>query len=60
MPLTRLSVGVVVVYATLVEYTFSGYLHVYIYRLHGSSLSAFDKCRASFRLVTDWSTWPQW
>ena len=44
--LTRLSVGVVVVYATLIEYTFSGYLHVYIYRLHGSGLSFFDKVPA--------------
>jgi hypothetical protein len=41
--LTRLSVGVVVVYASLIEYTFSGYLHVYIYRLHGPGLDAFDK-----------------
>src|ERR1700712_2489336 len=41
--LTRLSVGVVVVYATLVEYTFSGWLHVYIYRMHGSGLGLFDK-----------------
>ena len=56
--LTRLSVGVVVVYATLIEYTFSGYLHVYIYRLHGSGLSACStRCRASFRQVTGWSIW---
>jgi len=41
--LTRLSVGVVVVYASLIEYTFSGYLHVYVYRLHGPGLDAFDK-----------------
>ncbi len=41
--LTRLSVGVVVVYATVVEYTFSAFLGTYIYRLHGDSLSFFDK-----------------
>jgi hypothetical protein len=41
--LTRLSVGVVVVYATLVEYTFSGWLGVYQYRMHGPALDAFDK-----------------
>jgi len=31
---TRLQVGVVVVFATAVEYTFSGWLGVYTYRLH--------------------------
>jgi hypothetical protein len=31
---TRLQVAVVVVFATLVEYTFSGWLGVYVYRLH--------------------------
>jgi hypothetical protein len=41
--LTRLSVGVVVVYATIVEYTFAGWLGVYQYRMHGSFLGAFDK-----------------
>ena len=41
--LTRLSVGVVVVYASLIEYTFSGWLHVYIYRMHGPGLGFFDK-----------------
>ncbi|MHB8340187.1 MAG: hypothetical protein ACYDB7_03310 [Mycobacteriales bacterium] len=33
--LTRAQVAVVVVYATLVEYTFSASLHVYTYSLHG-------------------------
>ena len=42
-PLTRLSVAVVVVYATLVEYTFSGWLGVYQYRMHGAFLGVFDK-----------------
>jgi hypothetical protein len=32
--LTRCQVAVVVVYASLIEYTFSGLLHVYVYRLH--------------------------
>jgi len=32
--LTRVQVGVVVVFATLVEYTFSPLLQVYVYRLH--------------------------
>ena len=41
--LTRLQVGVVVVYATLVEYTFSAFLGTYVYRLHGDGLSFFDK-----------------
>ena len=31
---TRAQVGVVVAFATLVEYTFSGWLGVYVYRLH--------------------------
>src|SRR5436309_11536851 len=31
--LTRLQVGVVVAYATLIEYTFAGWLGVYTYRL---------------------------
>ncbi|MDP9181145.1 MAG: hypothetical protein M3P04_00025, partial [Actinomycetota bacterium] len=31
---TRIQVGVVVVFATLVEYVFAGYLGVYVYRLH--------------------------
>jgi hypothetical protein len=31
---TRLQVGVVVAYATVVEYVFAGYLGVYVYRLH--------------------------
>jgi hypothetical protein len=31
---TRVQVGVVVVFASLVEYTFSGWLGVYVYRLH--------------------------
>ena len=31
---TRIQVGVVVVFATLIEYTFSYALHVYVYRLH--------------------------
>jgi hypothetical protein len=31
---TRLQVGVVVVYASLVEYVFAGWLGVYVYRLH--------------------------
>src|SRR5580693_3555702 len=31
---TRAQVGVVVAFATLIEYTFSYVLHVYIYRLH--------------------------
>ena len=34
MPLVRAQTAVVVVFATLVEYTFSGWLHVYVYRLH--------------------------
>ena len=33
-PLTRAQVAVVVVYATAIEFTFSGLLHVYEYRLH--------------------------
>ena len=33
--LTRLQVGVVVAFASLVEYTFSAGLHVYVYRLGG-------------------------
>jgi hypothetical protein len=33
-PLVRAQTAVVVVFATLVEYTFSPLLHVYIYRLH--------------------------
>ena len=41
--LTRLSVGVVVVYATLIEYSFSAGLGVYVYRLHGPWLDWFDK-----------------
>ena len=35
---TRLQVGVVVVYATLVEYTFAGGLGVYVYRLEASGV----------------------
>lgn len=31
---TRAQVAVVVCFATLIEYTFSGILHVYVYRLH--------------------------
>jgi hypothetical protein len=31
---TRIQVGVVVVFATLVEYVFAGWLGVYVYRLH--------------------------
>ena len=31
---TRLQVGVVVVFASVVEYTFAGWLGVYVYRLH--------------------------
>jgi hypothetical protein len=41
--LTRLQVGVVVVYAALIEYTFSAFLGTYVYRLHDPSLSFFDK-----------------
>ncbi len=41
--LTRLQVGVVVVYASLIEYTFSAFLETYVYRLHGTSLAFFDK-----------------
>jgi hypothetical protein len=33
-PLVRVQTAVVVVFATAVEYTFSGWLHVYVYRLH--------------------------
>jgi hypothetical protein len=33
-PLTRAQVAVVVVLAAVIEYTFSGVLHVYVYRLH--------------------------
>jgi hypothetical protein len=33
-PLTRAQVAVVVVFAAAIEYTFSGLLHVYVYRLH--------------------------
>lgn len=33
-PRSRLQVAVVVCFATVVEYTFSGVLHVYVYRLH--------------------------
>jgi hypothetical protein len=33
-PLARAQTAVVVVFATAVEYTFSGWLHVYVYRLH--------------------------
>jgi hypothetical protein len=33
-PSTRIAVGVVVAYASLVEYTFAGWLGVYVYRLH--------------------------
>src|SRR3954451_16584913 len=32
---TRAQVAVVVVFATLVEYCFAGWLGVYVYRLHG-------------------------
>jgi len=32
--LVRAQTAVVVVFATVVEYTFSGWLHVYVYRLH--------------------------
>jgi hypothetical protein len=32
--LVRAQTAVVVLFATLVEYTFSGWLHVYVYRLH--------------------------
>jgi len=35
-PLTRLQVGVVVAYATLIEYTFAGGLGVYVYRLESA------------------------
>jgi hypothetical protein len=38
-PLTRLQVGVVVAYATLVEYTFAGGLGVYVYRLEESGVA---------------------
>src|SRR4051794_2689620 len=34
--LTRLQVGVVVAYATLVEYTFAGGLGIYVYRLEAT------------------------
>src|SRR3954470_4501664 len=34
--MTRLQVGVVVVYATLIEYTFAGGLGVYVYRLESA------------------------
>jgi hypothetical protein len=34
IPLVRAQTAVVVVFATLVEYTFSPLLHVYVYRLH--------------------------
>ncbi len=34
LPLVRAQTAVVVVFATLVEYTFSPLLHVYVYRLH--------------------------
>ncbi len=33
-PLVRAQTAVVVVFAAAVEYTFSGWLHVYVYRLH--------------------------
>ena len=52
--LTRLSVGVVVVYASLIEYTFSGYLHVYVYRLHGAGLSALRQ-GAELRAAGSWA-----
>jgi hypothetical protein len=38
-PLTRLQVGVVVVYATLIEYSFAGGLGVYVYRLEESGVA---------------------
>ena len=38
-PLTRLQVGVVVAYATLIEYTFAGGLGVYVYRLESSGVA---------------------
>lgn len=38
--MTRAQVGVVVVYATLIEFTFSGLLHVYDYRLHEQAFFA--------------------
>src|SRR6195952_3976311 len=38
-PMTRLQVGVVVAYATLVEYTFAGGLGVYVYRLEESGVA---------------------
>lgn len=38
-PLTRLQVGVVVAYATLIEYTFAGGLGVYVYRLEESGVA---------------------
>jgi hypothetical protein len=46
--LTRLQVGVVVVYATLVEYTFAGGLGVYVYRLDrlGEAHAWYDRVPA--------------
>jgi len=38
--LTRAQVAVVVAYATLIEFTFSGLLHVYEYRLHEAAFLA--------------------
>ena len=44
--ITRLQVLVVVVYASLIEYTFSAFLETYVYRLYGSGLSFVDKVPA--------------
>src|SRR6195952_2930725 len=38
-PMTRLQVGVVVAYATLIEYSFAGGLGVYVYRLEESGVA---------------------